>query len=75
MNALRPNPPARLMTARPLPASTAVSAVRPAGDSDSEGKYELCEDDREWVARTVSRLGPLTDRQRDTLARLLRTRR
>lgn len=47
----------------------------PAGDSADEGKYELCEDDREWIARTASRLGPLTDRQRDTLARLLRTRR
>jgi hypothetical protein len=34
----------------------------------------LCEEDREWVARIASSLGPLSDRQRDILARLLHTR-
>ena len=37
-------------------------------------KYQLSDDDWQWVARTVDRLGPLTDRQRDILALLLRKR-
>ncbi len=41
----------------------------------SEQSYELTEDDREWARRTVASLPPLTDRQRDILALLLRTRR
>lgn len=36
---------------------------------------ELTEDDREWARRTVAGLPPLTDRQRDILALLLRRRR
>ena len=35
-------------------------------------KYQLSDDDREGVARVVDSLGPLTQRQRDTLGRLLR---
>jgi hypothetical protein len=35
-------------------------------------KYQLSDDDREWVARVVDGLGPLTERQRDMLALLLR---
>jgi hypothetical protein len=34
----------------------------------------LSEEDRQWVTRTVASLGPLTDRQRDILGLLLRTR-
>ena len=37
-------------------------------------KYQLSDDDWQWVARTVDSLGPLTDRQRDILALLLRKR-
>ena len=70
----RPTPePARSCPASP-PASRKRARKRRTSD-DSGGKYDLCDDDREWVARTASRLGPLTDRQRDILARLLRTRR
>jgi hypothetical protein len=43
----------------------------PSGDD----KYELTEEDREWARRTVAGLPPLTDRQRDILALLLRKRR
>jgi hypothetical protein len=39
-----------------------------------EGR-ELTEEDHEWARRIVAGLPPLTDRQRDILARLLRTRR
>jgi hypothetical protein len=34
--------------------------------------YQLTEDDWEWGTRTVDNLGPLTERQRDVLGRLLR---
>jgi hypothetical protein len=40
-----------------------------------DGKYDLSADDREWVERTASSLGPLTDKQRDILGLLLRKRR
>lgn len=40
-----------------------------------EESYELTEEDREWARRTVASLPPLTDRQRDILALLLRPRR
>lgn len=43
----------------------------PGGSGDGE----LTEDDREWARRTVARLPPLTDRQRDILALLLSKRR
>ena len=36
---------------------------------------ELTDEDREWARRTVASLPPLTDRQRDILALLLRKRR
>jgi hypothetical protein len=42
-------------------------AARPA-------TYDLSEEDRQWISRTVASLGPLTDRQRDILGLLLRTR-
>jgi hypothetical protein len=38
-------------------------------------KYELTDDDREWAMRTVASLPPLTDRQRNVLALLLRKHR
>jgi len=34
----------------------------------------LCDDDRDWVTRIADSLGPLTDRQRDILARRLHCR-
>ena len=37
-------------------------------------KYQLFDDDWQWVARTVDSFGPLTGRQRDILALLLRKR-
>jgi len=46
-------------------------AACPAGQDG----YELTEEDHEWARRTVASLPPLTDRQRDILALLLRTRR
>ena len=49
----------------------APGAVCPARDA----RYELTEEDREWARRTVASLPPLTDRQRDILALLLRKRR
>jgi hypothetical protein len=49
----------------------ASGAACPAG----EQSYELTDEDREWARRTVASLPPLTDRQRDILALLLRTRR
>jgi len=46
----------------------------PGAPGDQES-YELTEEDREWARRTVASLPPLTDRQRDILALLLRNRR
>jgi hypothetical protein len=40
-----------------------------------DAKYELTDEDREWARRTVASLPPLTDRQRDVLALLLRKHR
>ncbi|HUY49176.1 MAG TPA: hypothetical protein VMV92_26230 [Streptosporangiaceae bacterium] len=37
-----------------------------------DAQYELTDEDREWARRTVASLPPLTDRQRDILALLLR---
>jgi hypothetical protein len=45
-----------------------------AGPAD-DAKYELTDEDREWVRHTVASLPPLTDRQRDILALLLYERR
>jgi hypothetical protein len=36
--------------------------------SDTAGKYNLSDDDREWVARVVASLSPLTDEEREFLA-------
>ena len=44
----------------------------PARDEDA---CELTEEDREWARRTVAALPPLTSRQRDILALLLRRHR
>lgn len=46
---------------------TALTTHRGTG-----GKYDLSADDLDWVERTVAALGPLTDKQRDALGRLLR---
>lgn len=46
-------------------------AQRPGVSCDDD----LTEKDREWARRTVARLPPLTDRQRDILALLLLRRR
>jgi len=62
-------PPATHSAARPRRRS-APGAACPADG----GKYELTDDDREWARRTVASLPPLTDRQRDILALLLRKR-
>lgn len=47
---------------------------RPRGGpcSSRDDSYELTEDDREWARHTVASLPPLSDRQRDILALLLR---
>jgi hypothetical protein len=74
----QPTPPAQ--PARPRP--TRCTARRTTGRPRTPGracharpaKYDLSEDDRQWVTRTVASLGPLTDRQRDILGLLLRTR-
>jgi hypothetical protein len=50
---------------------SAPGGACPAG----EESYQLTDEDREWARRTVASLPPLTDRQRDILALLLRTRR
>ncbi len=55
------------------PADAACS--QPAARRGGDGKYDLSGDDREWVERTAAGLGPLTDKQRDILGLLLRTRR
>jgi len=51
----------------------AADAAR--GESAGNGKYDLSAEDREWVDRTAASLGPLTDKQRDTLGLLLRRHR
>src|SRR5260370_42547833 len=55
------------------PAADAASGQSAAGRGG--GKYDLSADDRERVERTAASLGPLTDKQRDILGLLLRTRR
>jgi hypothetical protein len=57
---------ARRTGTRPPAPGSACPARRPQDD--------LSEEDRQWVTRTVASLGPLTDRQRDILGLLLRTR-
>jgi hypothetical protein len=58
-------------TARRRPRKRDAPGACPGGQES----YELTEEDREWARRTVASLPPLTDRQRDILALLLRTRR
>jgi len=56
----------------PPPAKREVSdASRPARDAE----YELTDEDREWARRIAASLPPLTGRQREVLALLLRKRR
>ena len=73
-------------TARPLrctaPAPAASHQARPRkrkapGEPcpSRSDRYELTDEDREWARLTVASLPPLTDRQRDILALLLRRRR
>jgi hypothetical protein len=46
----------------------------PDTDSANEQESGLGEDDHDWIRRVADSLGPLTDRQRDILGRLLRRR-
>jgi hypothetical protein len=50
---------------------------RPRGElcPSRDDSYKLTEEDREWAKRIVASLPPLTSRQRDILALLLRRRR
>jgi hypothetical protein len=57
----RPRPRTRTTPGKPLPGREPVP--------------ELTDDDQEWARRIVATLPPLTDRQRDILALLLRRRR
>jgi hypothetical protein len=58
-----------------LAADAACGQPASGRGGDGDGKYDLSADDREWVERTAASLGPLTDKQRDTLGLLLRQRR
>jgi hypothetical protein len=42
------------------------------GKNPEPGKYELSDDERELVARTLASLGPLTRKEREFLALMLR---
>jgi hypothetical protein len=42
------------------------------GKNPDAGKYELSDDERELVARTLASLGPLTRKEREFLALMLR---
>jgi hypothetical protein len=77
----QPPPPAQPARPRPPRCTARRASGRPArprtpghGCQARPAKYDLSEDDRQWVTRTVASLGPLTDRQRDILGLLLRTR-
>lgn len=65
-----------MRAAVPAGDETAADAGRSdqAAGHDGDGKDDLSADDREWVERTAASLGPLTDKQRDLLGRLLRKR-
>ena len=67
-----PGPPPRRRTPGH---DTSTGDAAPPGTTASTGKYDLSDDDREWVDQTVASLGTLTDRQRDILGVLLRQRR
>jgi len=69
--------PNGLRCTQPKPASRRRPRKRDAPGAACPGGQESCElteEDREWARRTVADLPPLTDRQRDILALLLRTR-
>jgi len=53
------------------PAGQPAARMHQPRQRAGDGKYDLCEDDREWAEQAADRLGPLTDRQRDILGRLL----
>jgi hypothetical protein len=65
---LRQNLTARPQAGHPVPGSQVPQQC------DACGKHDLSEEDREWAEQIASSLGPLTDRQRDILARLLHAR-
>jgi len=44
-------------------------------DSKEKLEYELSDEDREWVARIVDSLGPLTQEDREFLGLILRKHR
>jgi hypothetical protein len=61
---------------RPDPGVPPPRAPADEGSEDGEdGERALSQEDREWARRTVAALPPLTSRQRDILAMLLRQRR
>jgi hypothetical protein len=47
----------------------------PPGTIPSDRKYDLSDDEREWVSRTVDSLGPLTEHDREFLGMILHRRR
>jgi hypothetical protein len=49
---------------------TGKRPVRKVAD-DTAGKYDLSDEDREWVARVVASLSPLTSEEREFLALIL----
>jgi hypothetical protein len=55
-------------------ARTGATTARGSGEPwpAHDDSYELTDEDRNWARRTVASLPPLTDRQRDILALLLR---
>jgi hypothetical protein len=48
------------------------STARTPRDSKGKPEYELSDEDREWVARIVDSLGPLTREDREFLGLILR---
>ena len=48
------------------------STARKPGNSRPNPGYELSDEDREWVARIVDSLGPLTQEDREFLGMILR---
>jgi hypothetical protein len=56
---------------RARPRTKKPGTACPSRDKDGD----LTDEDREWARRTVASLPPLTDRQRDILALLLRRHR
>ena len=67
----RPSRP-RPATARRPPQAPAAHPQTLSEPPPGRDRRELTDDDREWARRIVATLPPLTDRQRDILALLLR---